>query len=269
MSGAFPQQQEHQSGTHRRNRSYRALPNVLLGNIPGSASATAKHHTASFQPGPIGMRADWTAGRITAVVADGQAQRAGVEVGMVIFQVDGQGYSEKVLDMCRTRQRPYILTFQTQETGCQNIQNIVMAKPSIEAVRRQMPGESTSAAYGHIPSASTAIDSMQGPLAPGSGLKLLACVGLDLCGNASYLLPEIGEATDIVWAPMQAIALKAMFHSNMVPLVGLFEELIPGTDIIPTATIAWCLEAYGYLQPLQPASSANHTTQHGIHAPAH
>jgi hypothetical protein len=72
--------------------------------------------------------------------------------------------------------------------------------------------------------------------------KLLACLGLDLMGNASYFLPGAGEITDTVFAPASAVALKMMFNSNAIALIGLAEELGPYTDIIPTATIAWVLE---------------------------
>merc|ERR1712190_413578 len=108
-----------------------------------------------------------------------------------------------------------------------------------------------------------------GCFAPGSGMKLLACVGLDLCGNASYLLPEIGEGADLVWAPMQAIALRAMFHSNTLPMVALAEELLPGTDIIPTATIAWCLEAMGYLPPPETVAVGSQDATRPTHSSGH
>jgi len=73
-------------------------------------------------------------------------------------------------------------------------------------------------------------------------MKLLACVGLDLCGNATYFLPALGEGVDLAYAPAQAVALKMLFNSNAVAVLGFAEEIMPFTDIIPTATIAWCLE---------------------------
>jgi len=77
-------------------------------------------------------------------------------------------------------------------------------------------------------------------------VKLVACLGLDLFGNASYLLPGLGEGIDLAYAPAQAIALKMMFHSNFIAVFGFIEELLPFTDIIPTATIAWCLETFAH-----------------------
>lgn len=79
---------------------------------------------------------------------------------------------------------------------------------------------------------------------PGQLLKLCACMSLDMCGNASYMLPEVGEGTDLAFAPAQAVALKVLFNSKFVAFAGLAEELMPGTDLVPTATIAWFLETF-------------------------
>jgi hypothetical protein len=78
----------------------------------------------------------------------------------------------------------------------------------------------------------------------GQLLKLCACVALDMCGDASYLLPEVGEGTDLAFAPAQAVALKFLFNSKFVAFAGLAEELMPGTDLMPTATFAWFLETF-------------------------
>lgn len=77
---------------------------------------------------------------------------------------------------------------------------------------------------------------------PGQIMKLLACVCLDMFGNASYLIPELGEGIDIAYAPAQAIALKMLFKSNSVMGIGFLDESLPFTDVLPTATIAWVLE---------------------------
>ncbi|CAK0875969.1 unnamed protein product, partial [Prorocentrum cordatum] len=79
---------------------------------------------------------------------------------------------------------------------------------------------------------------------PGQLLKLCACMALDACGDASYLLPEVGEGTDLAFAPAQAVALKMLFNSKFVCFAGIAEELMPGTDLVPTATFAWFLETF-------------------------
>jgi hypothetical protein len=75
-------------------------------------------------------------------------------------------------------------------------------------------------------------------------LKLVACIGLDMAGNASYLLPAAGEVGDAGWAPAQAVMLKMLFDANGLAVIGLVEELLPYTDFMPTATIAWCLQTF-------------------------
>eukprot|EP00927_Polykrikos_kofoidii_P043787 TRINITY_DN37885_c0_g1_i1.p1 TRINITY_DN37885_c0_g1~~TRINITY_DN37885_c0_g1_i1.p1 ORF type:complete len:425 (+),score=76.00 TRINITY_DN37885_c0_g1_i1:50-1276(+) len=74
--------------------------------------------------------------------------------------------------------------------------------------------------------------------------KLVACLGLDFFGNATYLLPGLGESGDLAYAPAQAVALKMLFDANGIMVLGLVEELLPFTDIMPTATLAWCLETF-------------------------
>ena len=71
---------------------------------------------------------------------------------------------------------------------------------------------------------------------------LTLCIALDVIGCASYLLPFLGEFTDIVWAPISGIVFYNLFGKKMGVLGGAFsflEELLPGFDIIPTFTIAW------------------------------
>jgi len=76
-------------------------------------------------------------------------------------------------------------------------------------------------------------------------LKLLACVGLDLAGDASLVFPfEVGELSDLAFAPFQGLLLRRMFHSDCLALLGVAEELLPFVDIIPTCTIGWILENF-------------------------
>ena len=73
-------------------------------------------------------------------------------------------------------------------------------------------------------------------------LKLFVCFIVDIIGFASYLIPGLGELTDIAWAPMQAFFLHYMFGGLLLSGFGFVEEIVPGLDFIPTATIAWTLE---------------------------
>jgi len=83
---------------------------------------------------------------------------------------------------------------------------------------------------------------MERALHPAMMIKLIACLGLDLMGDATYFLPGLGEGIDLAYAPAQAIALKMMFNYNALPIAGFTEEILPGTDIIPSATIGWLLQ---------------------------
>ena len=73
-------------------------------------------------------------------------------------------------------------------------------------------------------------------------LKLFACMTVDALGFSTYLLPGLGEAFDVAWAPMQAFFLHYMFGGLLLSGFGFVEEIVPGLDFIPTATIAWTLE---------------------------
>ncbi len=75
--------------------------------------------------------------------------------------------------------------------------------------------------------------------------SLLFCIVMDLIGMASFLLPSLGEWSDVFWAPISAYIFYHSFGSIGGLLGGAFsflEELIPFTDIIPTFTIAWYLQ---------------------------
>jgi hypothetical protein len=73
-------------------------------------------------------------------------------------------------------------------------------------------------------------------------LKLAACILVDFIGFCSYLLPGVGEAGDAIWAPAQAFFLQYMFSSVVITAIGFCEEIGPGTDIVPTASLAWGIE---------------------------
>ncbi|GKY99156.1 hypothetical protein MPSEU_000871100 [Mayamaea pseudoterrestris] len=76
--------------------------------------------------------------------------------------------------------------------------------------------------------------------------KLVLSVAIDGLGNASYLIPLVGEVSDVVWAPLQTLLIMAMYDATSPNLkyVSFFEELLPFTDILPSATIGWFLQ-YG------------------------
>ncbi len=67
---------------------------------------------------------------------------------------------------------------------------------------------------------------------------------LDLMGMASYLIPFLAELGDVVFAPIYGLAIFAMYRKRKLPaafagVIGVIEELLPGTDFIPTASLMW------------------------------
>lgn len=72
--------------------------------------------------------------------------------------------------------------------------------------------------------------------------KLLVSVLIDILGIATYALPAVGEVGDIAWAPVSAYLVYSLYGNGLVAGLAFAEELLPGLDIIPTATIAWLLE---------------------------
>ena len=74
--------------------------------------------------------------------------------------------------------------------------------------------------------------------------SLLLCVLLDFIGYASYSLPLLGEIADIVWAPISALLFFAMFggwRGGVGSIFSFVEEILPGTDFIPSFTIMWLM----------------------------
>jgi len=101
---------------------------------------------------------------------------------------------------------------------------------------RSTGGKSEAAVVGRSPS--------QRAWAPGMTMKLLACLCLDLLGDATYLMPGLDEEVDLAYAPAQSIALKMMFHYSALPSLGFVEEILPFTDAVPTATLGWLLDVF-------------------------
>ena len=73
-------------------------------------------------------------------------------------------------------------------------------------------------------------------------LLLLASLFFDAVGMLSFMVPGIGEFSDVVWAPVSALLIYKMYEGvegKIAGTVSFFEEIIPGLDIIPTFTLTW------------------------------
>lgn len=76
---------------------------------------------------------------------------------------------------------------------------------------------------------------------------------MDIIGYATYAIPVIGELADIIWAPLSGLIFFATFGSWKGVLGGFLaflEELLPGTDFIPSFSIMWVLQEIRYRKRL-------------------
>ncbi|XLS27531.1 hypothetical protein ACJD0Z_10020 [Flavobacteriaceae bacterium M23B6Z8] len=77
--------------------------------------------------------------------------------------------------------------------------------------------------------------------------KLFLGLLFDAIGYASFIIPGIGEFTDVVWAPLSGWLMTRMYKGKKGQIAGVItfiEEALPGVDIIPTFTLMWI---YTYL----------------------
>jgi len=68
------------------------------------------------------------------------------------------------------------------------------------------------------------------------------CILLDAVGSISYIIPVVGEWTDIVWAPFSAFLFYKLFGGRLGKtgaVISFIEEALPFIDFIPTFTIAY------------------------------
>lgn len=89
---------------------------------------------------------------------------------------------------------------------------------------------------------------------------LWMCILMDIIGMASFLLPALGEWSDLVWAPISAYVFYKTFGGlggMLGGAVSFLEEIIPFTDIIPTFTIAWYIQ--NKIMNSLPTSSKNNS----------
>lgn len=70
--------------------------------------------------------------------------------------------------------------------------------------------------------------------------KLIAAITIDMIGMSSFALPMIGESGDLIWGPISGFLIMWLFPNyKKMALLGVVEEMLPFTDILPTALLAW------------------------------
>ncbi|WP_405571388.1 hypothetical protein [Winogradskyella sp. Asnod2-B02-A] len=72
--------------------------------------------------------------------------------------------------------------------------------------------------------------------------KLGIGILFDALGLVSFIIPGIGEFSDIVWAPVSGWLMTKLYAGKAGRVAGvitLVEEALPGFDVIPTFTLMW------------------------------
>jgi len=72
---------------------------------------------------------------------------------------------------------------------------------------------------------------------------LLLSILFDGIGMLSFVIPLIGEFTDVIWAPLSSFLIYKMYRGvegKIGSLVTFVEEIgVFGTDFLPTFTLTW------------------------------
>lgn len=72
--------------------------------------------------------------------------------------------------------------------------------------------------------------------------KLIIGIILDALGYVSFIIPGIGEFSDIVWAPISAWLMTKLYKGRSGKIAGIInfvEEALPVVDVIPSFTLMW------------------------------
>ena len=75
--------------------------------------------------------------------------------------------------------------------------------------------------------------------------SLIFCILMDLVCYATYAIPGLAEIADMLWAPISSVIFIATFGGWKGALGGVenfIEEILPGTDFIPSFTIMWFIQ---------------------------
>ncbi len=72
--------------------------------------------------------------------------------------------------------------------------------------------------------------------------KLILSLIFDAIGYVSFVIPGLGEFSDIIWAPLSGWIMTRMYKGKAGKIAGMIsfvEEALPGLDVIPTFTLMW------------------------------
>ncbi len=83
--------------------------------------------------------------------------------------------------------------------------------------------------------------------------SLAFCLTMDLIGYISFAVPFLGEASDLIWAPLSGLIFFKAFGGTKGKYGGLFafaEEALPFLDFIPTFSLMWAYQRLFAKKPL-------------------
>lgn len=87
-------------------------------------------HLMTFQPGKLGMSAQWNMGTVTQVDKGGQAEKLGVKVADRIDKVDGKTYTERLIDKRVAGTEPFELTIVRRPPETKKASTAADSKPT-------------------------------------------------------------------------------------------------------------------------------------------
>jgi len=77
--------------------------------------------------------------------------------------------------------------------------------------------------------------------------KLILSLLFDAIGMYSFVIPGIGEFSDVIWAPLSYWLMTKMYAGKIGQVSGVInfiEEAAPGLDFIPTFTLTWIYDTF-------------------------
>ena len=77
--------------------------------------------------------------------------------------------------------------------------------------------------------------------------KLILSLLFDAIGMSSFVIPGIGEFSDVIWAPLSYWLMTKMYAGKIGQVSGVInfiEEAAPGLDFIPTFTLTWIYDTF-------------------------
>lgn len=84
--------------------------------------------------------------------------------------------------------------------------------------------------------------------------NLFLGIFFDAIGMLSFIIPFLGEFSDVIWAPVAGFLMTWMYKGTIGKVGGVItfiEEVLPFSDFVPTFTLTWI---YKYLIKNQNAS---------------